>query len=182
MCHIDHFPALLRALSQWLAVEAGPLSSLLLLCPATPAGLLSPSLTHHSLLVLMRGCDVRLLGEPTAELNKVLGNLCLRLAPWGERQASWHSPAEHITSPGSSKGSLAGGPEASGLQGQTARQLTYRSHTLLPALTTGDWPTSQCHLRLSTWSFPGNHGGCLKMASTVSGHEAFFPFLFFPDS
>lgn len=92
----------------------------LLLSPATPTGLLSPSLTHHSLLVLMRGCDVPLLGEPTAELNKVLGNLCLRLAPWGERPASWHSPAEHITSPGSSKGSLAGGPEASGLQGQTA--------------------------------------------------------------
>lgn len=158
------------------------MSSLLLPCPATPAGLLSPSLTHHSLLVLMRGCDVPLLGEPTAELNKVLGNLCLRLAPWGERPASWHSPAEHITSPGSSKGSLEGGPEASGLQGQTARQLTYRSHTLLPALTTGDWPTSQCDLRLSTWSFPGNHGGCLRMASTVSGHEAFFPFLFFPDS
>lgn len=158
------------------------MSSLLLRCPATPAGLLSPSLTHHSLLVLMRGCDVPLLGEPTAELNKVLGNLCLRLAPWGERPASWHSPAEHITSPGSSKGSLAGGPEASSLQGQTARQLTYRSHTLLPALTTGDWPTSQCDLRPSTWSFPGNHGGCLRMASTVSGHEAFFPFLFFPDS
>lgn len=29
VCHIDHFPASLRALSQLLAVEAGPLSSLL---------------------------------------------------------------------------------------------------------------------------------------------------------
>lgn len=55
VCHIDHFPALHRALSQLLAVEVGPLSSLLLPCSATPAGLLSPSLTHHSLLVLMRG-------------------------------------------------------------------------------------------------------------------------------
>lgn len=117
---LEYFPACFRALSLLLAAEVWPLSFLLFLCPATPAGLLSPRLTHHSLLVLMLECDVPLLGEPTAELNKVPGNLCLRLAPWGERPASWHFPAEHITSPGSSKGSLAGGPEASGLQGQTA--------------------------------------------------------------
>lgn len=90
----------------------------------------------------MLGCDVPLLGEPTAELNKVPGNLCLRLAPWGERPASWHFPAEHITSLplAAAKAAWQGAQRPVVCRAklpQTTRQLTYGSHTLLPALTTG---------------------------------------------
>lgn len=115
------------------------------------------------------------LGSPTAELNKVPGNLCLRLAPWGERPASWHFPAEHITSPGSSEGSLAGGPEASGLQGQTASDRHRAAHLWIPHVApcphdgTLANPPHRADLRSCTQSCPGNRDGCLRMPSTVNG-------------
>lgn len=46
----------------------------------------TPGLAHPGLLVPTLGCDVPLLGEPTAELNKVPGNLCLQPPPGEQAQ------------------------------------------------------------------------------------------------
>lgn len=93
--------------SQLLASKVWPLSSSLL----RSLPLLSQGLAHQGLLVLELGCDVPLLREQAAELNKVTSNLCLQPHPWGESLASWHSQAEHIHFPWQgSRGQPAAGP------------------------------------------------------------------------
>lgn len=94
------------------------------LCPplcCAPSPLLSQGLAHQGLLVLELGCDVPLLREQAAELNKVTSNLCLQPHPWGESLASWHSQAEHIHFPWQgSRGQQTAGPTCTSTPGRPA--------------------------------------------------------------
>lgn len=171
-------------LSQLLASKVWPLSSSLCCLPpphptaptppppAPSAGLLSLGLAHQGLLVLMLSCDVPLLGEHRAGLNKVTGNLCFQSPPWGESPASWHSRAEHIHFPWQN-GSLAGAQRPAGCRAnlqQCPKPPSSGSYALCTDFQTRHWLNSQLRrCSSSTWAVPGSRCGSLEIKNLSAG-------------
>lgn len=147
-----------------MASNMWPLSCSLL---HSPCFILSLGLVHQGLLVLMLGCDVPLLGEHAAELNKVTSNLCLQPPPWGESPASWHSRAEHIHFPWQA-GRLAGAQRPAGSRAnlpQRPRPPSSGSQRLCTAFQTGHWLR---HHISSARDFPGSHCHSLEIKNMTA--------------